>query len=153
MAKMKLHFLIKFVIIAICILIIGAFVFVRVSNNDVKTLNEKIAEYCNRNSEMKLSDITNFEWDTAYIDREAYMSGQEIAKTYGIVGEFIQIDSDYLYRIAFCKDKKLVCDLIVAVFHVDFEPSVKVIYPDTVFSVEMRSFDENEPQYPYLLPK
>jgi len=87
--------------------------------------------------EIKLSEFTDFEWDVAYIDREYYRSGQQLKEKYNIQGEFELMHSDFNSRIAFCMKGNLVEDVIfVRTEKLDFDISIEIFYPETVFTVE-----------------
>ena len=113
--------------------------FFTLKNNNEEDIVENIRAYCKKNKQIKLSEITKFDWDTAYIDNQHYGYGEEIKEEYGLIGEFENLYSDNLLRIAFCKDKKLVKDVICSVFLLYFDNSVKIIKPETILMVEWDS--------------
>jgi len=82
--------------------------------------------------------VTNFSWDTAYIDNQSYGYGENIKKKYGLKGNLERLDSDYLYRIIFCKNKVIVHDEILSIHNIVFEQSVEVMKPSARFLAEWK---------------
>lgn len=104
-----------------------------------KQLKETIYEYCKKNTSVKLADLTEFDWDTAYIDYEHYERGKALKDKYQIKGDFKELESDNLYRIAFCKKNELVCDLILNEEDIQIDSQIESITQTTVLTVEWRS--------------
>jgi len=98
-------------------------------------LYDRILDFCKNHDEINLSEITDFDWDIAYIDRDYYHSGEELEKKHQIEGTFKMLHSDYNYRIAFCKDNVLVYDLILVDSTIETDNSIEIIYPDSIFTV------------------
>ena len=102
----------------------------------------QILDYCKSHNEIRLSEITEFDWDIAYVDRMPYSNGDVLKEKYGIEGEFEAMESDALSRIAFCKDKTLVYDLQLLSDYIEIDPSVEVINYDSVFDCVWISIPE-----------
>jgi hypothetical protein len=119
---------------ALVIVFIIAMVFF-LSDSREKNLRVKIEEYCKSNERICLSEVTDFEWDAAYIDRTPYNKGTKIKDIYKFEGEFEALQTDFSTRIAFCNDGKLVYDLVLNNFYFEFEQDIEIIYPSCVFNV------------------
>ena len=100
-----------------------------------KSLNKEILNYCNTHEEIRLSNVTDFDWDIAYVDRQYYMVGEELKEKHQIEGEFKRLETDFSSRVAFCKDGKLVYDLVLNNFYFEFNSSVEVIKYNSIFTV------------------
>ena len=125
-------------------LFLGAFVLVIVVVVSVlflcqsKGLSDKIYSHCLEADEVTIAALTDFEWDVAYIEHEPYTDGHQLIETYGIKGEFEPLDTDYVYRIAFCKGGALVYDLIQNK-SVQISEQIKIIRPETVLTVTRKT--------------
>ena len=106
--------------------------------NNPRDITTKIEEHCANNTEISLSSVTSFNWDTAYVDYQAYMCGEEIKEKYNLRGDFKRIETDYFYRIAFCKDGNLVKDCLLSTVNICFDNSIEVIKPETIFVAEWK---------------
>ena len=111
---------------------------------------DRLLVYCQNDMEVNLSHITDFDWDTVYIDRQYYKKGEEIQEKYGIIGEPMVIESDFCSRIAFCKDGVLVHDLILNNFVIEIDISVEVFYPDSILTVEWVPINDYDRKKLYL---
>lgn len=98
-------------------------------------LSANIFRLCEKNEEIKISDVTNFDWEIAYIDRNYYGSGEVLKEKYKISGNFKALETDNTSRVAFCKNGELVYDLIVNNEHLEFDKSIEFFYQDAVFTV------------------
>ncbi len=107
--------------------------------NSSQNITKKIEKYCEENNEISLLSATSFDWDTAYVDYQVYMCGEEIKEKYNIKGDFKPIETDYWYRIAFCKNGNLVNDSILSTVNICFDPSIEIIKPETVFVSEWKT--------------
>lgn len=107
--------------------------------NSSQNITKKIEKYCEENNEISLLSATSFDWDTAYVDYQVYMCGEEIKEKYNIKGDFKPIEADYWYRIAFCKNGNLVNDSILSTVNICFDPSIEIIKPETVFVSEWKT--------------
>ncbi|MCL2503919.1 MAG: hypothetical protein FWE94_04840 [Coriobacteriia bacterium] len=117
-------------------------------------LNEKILDYCETHEEIRLSDVTDFDWDVAYVDPEPYGKGERLKERYHIEGKLRELGGTT--RIAFCKDGRVVFDFS----HISadscrlwFDSSVEVIYPDSVFEAEWITMLFQSGEYLHLTPK
>lgn len=99
-----------------------------------ETLAGKIHTYCKENESIKLSEVTDFDWDIAYVDREYYQAGKNLQTQYGIQGKFEMLDSDNLIRIAFCKDNVLVYDMICNEEYIQVDSKDGILERETVLS-------------------
>ena len=136
------HRCLLIVVIVIC----TAFVFTAMSLVSCfkSTLEEKILNYCETNSEITLSEVTSFDWDIAYFDYQSYMHGEEMKEKYGLSGEFETLSTDHSYRIAFYKDNKFLKEEILSRAYIEFDRSVEIIEPDTLFTAEWISRSYND---------
>ena len=130
--------------IFILLLLVNALLLISCTPPD---LYKQILDFCENNKELKLSEITDFEWDIAYVDRQYYKSGEEIKEKYNIEGEFKRLRTDFSSRVAFCKDGKLVYDLELNNHYFEFESSVDIISPESVFTVTWIPDPDPEPGY------
>ncbi|HBL83379.1 MAG: hypothetical protein A2Y17_08000 [Clostridiales bacterium GWF2_38_85] len=140
--KIKLTFL--FILIIIIVLLSSC------KSNDFRI---QMLDFCENHEKIKLSDISDFDWDIAYIDRQHYMSGEEIKEKFGIEGEFEQLPTDFSSRLAFCKDNKLVKEIILNDCYIEFDSSVEIITPDTIFLVEWLQKGESKEEKLILVLK
>jgi len=114
-------------------------------------------DYCKSHSEVKLGEVTNFKWDVAYLDFEAYGHCSELSEKYNItVPESFRKDNrnslgDDNFAIAFCKDGEVVeysqfrrSTLLFGTNEEDRYKFVGEIYPDTVFKIEWEKDEEDE---------
>jgi len=137
----------------LCQIIIISIILISTISCGGASLSEQIRSYAENNDELRLSEITNFDWDVAYIDRDAYQNGERIQEEHGIIGEFRNLESGHLIRVAFVKDRNLVYDLIVGVFRIDFDDSIEVIYPNDIFEVTWFGIPTHEDKRLFLSPK
>ena len=108
-----------------------------------KDLHDQILDFCRDHDTIILSDVTEFDWTVAYIDRQHYMNGEGLKENFGIEGEFKSLPTDFSTRIAFCKDNILVYDLIINDFYFEIDSSLDTIAPDSKFLVEWAQIDES----------
>ena len=118
------------------VVVIIAFLFIV---NNPRNITTKIEKYCAKSNEISLLSVTSFNWDTAYVDYQVYMCGEEIKEKYNLKGDFKKIESDYCYRIAFCKDGNLVNDSVISTVNIYFDHSIEIIKPETVFVAEWKT--------------
>lgn len=111
--------------------------------NQEVDIEQAIIEYCKTNEEIKLKDVTKFDWDTAYIDYDVYSQGKYINERYGIEGSFDGLISEEQYAIAFCKNSKLIKYIIFNSFNLIIDDTLPskdkippIIYPDTTFTLK-----------------
>ena len=121
------------VVSSLLVVVIIALLFIVNNPRDITT---KIERYCAKNNEISLLSVTSFDWDTAYVDYQVYMCGEEIKDKYNLKGDFKRIETDYCYRIAFYKDGHLVNDSILSTVNINFDHSIEIIKPETVFVTE-----------------
>jgi len=114
-----------------------------INNADTESFEEKLIRYCKNNSKIQLTEITDFEWDKAYLDYDSYQGGEAIKEKHGITGSLQKIRSDYLFRIAFSKDGKITEDIILNMFYIEFDESIEVITPKTLFTVNWVQLDDD----------
>lgn len=133
----------KSAIFSLIFVILATFTILLLSctTNDLYT---RILNFCKTNDKIELSDVTDFDWDIAYIDRQYYHSGEEIKGKYQINGEFQLLETDFSSRVAFCKDGKLVYDLVLNNFYLEFDPSIETIGPDSVLVVKWEEVPEQK---------
>ena len=112
-------------------------------------LSEKIFTICETNDSIKISDITDFEWDIAYIDKQAYGTGQELQEK-GIEGNFQKLETDCLCRVAFCKGNKMVYELILNESYVFIDDSITEITQETILLIK-KKIDEYGEHYELTL--
>ena len=98
-------------------------------------LRDQLMSYCEKHDEIKLSDVTDFEWDIAYTDRQHYMHGEGIKEKYNIEGELKELPTDFSTRVVFCKNGIIVYDLILNDCYLEFDSSIEVISIDSVFKI------------------
>ncbi|MCL2503918.1 MAG: hypothetical protein FWE94_04835 [Coriobacteriia bacterium] len=115
-------------------------------------LHSRIRDYCEAHEEVRLSDVTDFDWDIAYVDREPYGDEKKLREKYGIVGVLEEFETDALSRIAFCRDGELVYDLVLNYSYFEVASSVEIIYPDSVFRVTQIPLEYKEKKL-FLSPK
>jgi len=119
-----------------------------------KNLRTRLLDFSKNHDEIRLSDITDFDWDIAYIDRDYYYSGEKLKEKYHIEGDFDLLDSDFNYRIAFCKDNILVYDLVLNNFDIEIDKSIEIIYPESIFAIKQISIIPNQKEKkPFLFLK
>lgn len=111
---------------------------------DKLDLGDKLMLHCEKNDTIKIQDITDFDWDIAYIDKQNYGVGEQILQK-GIVGDFKALESDFLYRIAFCKDNTLVYDLILNEDFISIDNSIFEFTPQT--TLHIKRSQENPERY------
>lgn len=123
-----------------------------------ENIEQAIMEYCKSNEEIRLNDVTKFDWDIAYIDYQVYGQGQNLIDLYGIEGDFEGLDSEEQFAIAFCKNSELIEYVICNSFNLIFGESLPsndketlVIYPETVFSVDLQTDSLSEVSILHLL--
>lgn len=109
--------------IIICISIIALII---ILSNNTK-VSEKVIDFCNKqeksNFEIKISDYTNFNWDSLIIYKTP-TSKQELFEYFGID---YKNELDLQSGMIFVKDKKIVYE---EYFETDFESPYKfIIYP------------------------
>lgn len=107
--------------------------------NNPLNIATKIEKYCTKNNEISLLSVTSFDWDTAYVDYQVYMCGEEIKEKYNLKGDFKRIETDYCYRIAFCKDGNLVNDSVLSAVNIYIDHSIEIIKPETVFVADWKT--------------
>ncbi|MCL2503923.1 MAG: hypothetical protein FWE94_04860 [Coriobacteriia bacterium] len=116
---------------------------------------EKILDYCETHEEIRLSDVTDFDWDVAYVDPEPYGKGERLKEKYHIEGKLSE--SNGTRRIAFCKDGRLVLEFFhvsAGAFRLSLDPSVEIIHPDSVFEAEwVPMASQSGEEYLHLTPK
>ena len=131
----KIIFVLSIFVLSITIIaLIFALIFPKTKPN----LYDQLLTYCETNSEIKISDFTDFDWDIAYIDWQNYGNGKIITEK-GIRGNFKPLESDTLYRIVFCKEDELVYDLILNVFYLLLDDAILEITPETLLSISAKS--------------
>lgn len=128
----------KILSVGVGLLVVGLIALLYIVNNP-RNITTKIEKYCKENTEISLSSVTSFDWDTAYVDYQVYMCGEEIKEKYNLKGDFKIIETDYCYRIAFCKDGNLVNDSVLSTVNIYFDHSIEIIKPDTVFIAEWKT--------------
>lgn len=107
--------------------------------NNPRNITTKIEKYCAKSNEISLLSVTSFNWDTAYVDYQVYMCGEKIKEKYNLKGDFKRIETDYFYRIAFCKDGNLVNDSVLSTVNIYFDHSIEIIKPETLFVAEWKT--------------
>ena len=112
-----------------------------------KTFIDHILDYCENNQTFKFSLITEFDWDIAYVDRQAYGKGEDLKKKYGLDYDFEILETDYWYRIVFCNDRSVVRETIFSTVSILLHDSVEVINPDSVFNIEWKDGSERPVLY------
>ncbi len=115
-----------------------------ISHRDNLDLYDRLLITCEESNTIKIKDITNFDWDIAYIDKQNYGVGEQILQK-GIVGDFKALESDFLYRIAFCKDNTLVYDLILNEDFISIDNSIFEFTPQT--TLHIKRSQENPERY------
>jgi hypothetical protein len=133
----KIKIKIKRFIIVLPIIIIVTLLLTSCKSND---LYDSLLTYCRTHEEVKLSDITSFEWDISYVDRQYYGAGEEVKEKYQIEGNFQTLETDFSSRIAFCKNGKLVYDLILNNSYLYVDTSIEIIKPNTVLLIEREKY-------------
>ena len=118
-----------------------------------RSMEERIQDYCKSNNEMTFADITNFDWNIAYVDHQYYSSGENIKEKYGLPVNLKLIHSDSCYRIAFFKDNILINDSIINFENVLVDISAETIRPDTQFSVTWEKWLDESGERVRLSPK
>ena len=113
-------------------------------------LYDKILIYCENRTEVNFAAITDFQWDIAYVDREYYGEGKKIKEQYKITGEFRYLATDFSSRIAFCKDDKLIYDLVLNHHFFEMDSAVEIFYPEAIFAVEWISKEKYDAKKLYL---
>jgi len=111
-----------------------------------RSLHNQILDYCKNQEELSLSEITDFSWDVAYVDRQYYGSGEKLKESYNIEGKFQLLETDFSSRVAFCKDGRLVYDLVLNNFYFEFESSIEIIDRDSVFTINWSSVPDQKEQ-------
>ena len=128
----------KILFVGVSLLIVGLIALLFIINNP-QNITTRIEKYCEGNKEISLSSVTTFDWDTAYVDYQVYMCGEEIKEKYNLKGDFKMIEADYCYRIAFCKDGYLVNDSVLSTVNISFDHSIEIIKPETLFVAEWKT--------------
>ncbi len=105
--------------------------------------SDMLLSYCTQHSSVAFQDVTDFEWDIAYVDYESYGEGEIIKEKYGLTGDFEELDFDFLFRIAFYKNGNLVNDSILNSEDIALDSSIEIINPNTVFNAKWET-DEIE---------
>ena len=73
--------------------------------NNSQNITTKIEKYCAKNNEISLSPVTSFDWDTAYVDYQVYMCGEEIKEKSGKETMMRTFVNRVFYRLGFIIDK------------------------------------------------
>ena len=100
--------------------------------------------HANKHSELKISDITNFEWDHAYIDYQHYGNGEDIKQKYNLECNLETLETDYSFRIIFFKNKELIREERFNHDQLSFKGDIDMFDNSTVFSVDFETDAEKE---------
>jgi len=123
--------LILTIVVAVVVLLVGCGLLAEPEPD----LRSTILAYCETHEEIRLSEVTDFDWDIAYVDREPYSDGQTLREKYDISGAFEPLETDFSSRIAFCENGILVYDLKLNNWYLELDRSIDSITPDSVLSV------------------
>ena len=107
-------------------------------------LYKKIASQCeNSNFAFPMNRITDFEWDVAYFDREAYADGKKTRARYQLKGLYLGLGRDDIERIIFVSNGEIVKIASMYFYEATFSSPVEMLKPDTILLAEQR-------QHPYI---
>jgi len=99
--------------------------------------SEKVLSAHSKNiSTFSMNEITDFQWDKAYLDYENYDKGEKIKEKYQLKGHIRMQLSNVQVRIIFAKNDRIVKMSIVDTMIVMFDPTIADLLPDTVLNVE-----------------
>jgi hypothetical protein len=98
---------------------------------------KQIVRFCEDKKEMNFEELTKFNWDKAYVDREYYGNAEIMKKKYNLEGDFRELDNDTGFRIAFYKDKKLVKSFIYLGEYLRLDSNIEEFIPQTLFAVTL----------------
>lgn len=75
-------------------------------------MNKRIFSAAEGSKYIKLSDITPFEWDKAYIIEDSYSGGENLDKIVGVECGLQRLNVDWKKSIVFIRDNQFVFDYI-----------------------------------------
>ena len=130
--------------ILICSILIAVLIFV--TTGCKKTSYDyalDIIDYCKHAETFTFLEVTDFEWDIAYVDYDAYESGEHIKESYDLDVDLTTLMTEELYRIVFCKDDEFVKELIFSLWEVRIDYDVDVFKPDTIFNVSWETYSDD----------
>lgn len=137
---MKKSFIISIIlVILVCVLGVSYILF---ENNN--STYDRLYSYANKHSEMKISDITNFEWDCAYIDYQHYGNGEDIKQKYNLECDLKTLETDYCYRILFFENNKFIKEELFNYNQLNFVGDIDKFDNNTVFSVSFEKGMEKD---------
>ena len=128
MDKINLNPVFTKIILLLLFIFITIITFILTSNKQSNLYNQ-ILDFSKNNQKIILSELTDFDWDVAYIDRQYYHKGEYLKEKYHIEGDFQLLETDFSSRIAFCKNNKLVYDMILNNFYFEIDDTIKIINP------------------------
>ena len=137
---MKKFFIISIVLV-IVIWVLGVSYILFENNNSTYA---RLYSYANKHSEMKISDITNFEWDSAYIDHEHYGNGEDIKQKYNLECDLKTLETDYSFRILFFKNDKMIKEEKFTYEQLYFAGDIDKFDNNTIFSVSFEKDMEKD---------
>lgn len=121
------------VIILVCLLIVFW-----VMRKEEK-LSDKIYNYALKNEQIRISALTDFDWDVAYLDYERYGTGEQLKRKWNLTGDFSAMESDTFYRIAFYDNNTLVYDCVINEYYCKIDSKVEQFDSETLFFVSKKS--------------
>lgn len=137
---MKKFFIVSIVlVIVICVLGVSYILF---KNNN--GIYDRLYSYANKHSELKISDVTNFEWDCAYIDYQHYGNGEDIKQKYNLECNLKTLETDYCYRILFFENNKFIKEELFNYNQLNFVGDIDKFDNNTVFSVSFEKGMEKD---------
>lgn len=133
-----------FIVLIILVIIFGVGGISYTLFKDNNSTYARLYSYANKHSELKISDITNFEWDCAYIDYQHYGNGEDIKQKYNLECDLKTLETDYSFRIIFFKNKKLIKEEIFNYDQLNFKGNIDKFDNNTIFSVGFKKDIEKE---------
>ena len=91
--------------------------------------------YVATHSQIALGAVLDFEWDVAYVDRGIHGRGETIKNKYGLECELPYLGGDYLNRLLFFREGRLVKTIEYFRYDLTFSIDVDRFYPTTVFEI------------------
>ncbi len=114
-------------------------IYLAASNYDLINLpiiRDNILSLCKEKQEILLCEATDFDWDTVYIDRQAYAAADELKKKYQISDTFESLNTNYCYRLLFYQNEKLQKEEFVAYQYITFDNTIDKVDSDTWLCAE-----------------
>ncbi len=142
-----------FVVLIILVVLLGIGGVAYALFKDNNSTYARLYSYANEHSELKMSDITDFEWDCAYIDYQHYGNGEDIKQKYNLECDLKPLETDYSFRIIFFNSKELIREEIFNYDQLSFKGDIDMFDNSTVFSVGFETYAEKETPILVLTPK